>query len=122
VAALQAHQAVVVSLAPLGTERPAMEKMVLAVLPVEVMVLAVLPVGVVVLAVLPVEVVLQANQGRALPHWGAGAQAHRAVAQAAVALAFSPRVAGPEPPWCPTPRSISVPVPTPHGRAHPISG
>jgi hypothetical protein len=114
VAALQAHQAVVVSLAPLGTERPAMEKMVLAVLPVEVMVLAVLPVGVV--------VVLQANQGRALPHWGAGAQAHRAVAQAAVALAFSPRVAGPEPPWCPTPRSISVPVPTPHGRAHPISG
>ena len=101
-AALQAHQAVVVSLAPLGTERPAMEKMVLA--------------------VLPVEVVLQANQGRALPHWGAGAQAHRAVAQAAVALAFSPRVAGSEPPWCPTPRSISVPVPTPHGRAHPISG
>jgi len=44
-----------------------------------------------VLAVLPVEVVPQANQGRALPHWGAGAQAHRAVALAAVALAFSPR-------------------------------
>ena len=30
VAALQAHQAVVVSLAPLGTERPAMEKAALA--------------------------------------------------------------------------------------------